>query len=247
MIWLKALRAAGYWFSIYCRERSTHENQSKTYRRQQVRLLAESGPYYLRRLSPIRVISGRPRRRLAPGSVTALVDRLERRGWVLRHRGYKDRRKTHVAVTNMMKSMARETYVPVADWCEKRLYAHRAMSFYTIKHSNRTPPRGGRPCGAISRNVRVHPSLLLSKEDPCEHVWFGRYIGLAHRSQWPPLMALSGLSRAGRLRSGSDPRRTKLSVEMSSACRSRADLHVMEAQVHDRQRVTEIPAPFVCS
>jgi DNA-binding MarR family transcriptional regulator len=58
---------------------------------------------------------------LAPASVTALVDRLEARGWVVRRPDPDDRRKTQIAITDQTAAMARQVYRPVAQAGAARL------------------------------------------------------------------------------------------------------------------------------
>lgn len=52
---------------------------------------------------------------LTSGAVTALVDRLEKKGYVRRRRDPKDRRKVLVEVTPKMKRIAQEIYLPIAE------------------------------------------------------------------------------------------------------------------------------------
>jgi DNA-binding MarR family transcriptional regulator len=51
---------------------------------------------------------------LKPPSVTALVDRLEKRGFVRREPDPEDRRKTLIAATAKTRAMAEECYMPLA-------------------------------------------------------------------------------------------------------------------------------------
>jgi DNA-binding MarR family transcriptional regulator len=51
---------------------------------------------------------------LTPAAVTALIDRLETRGFVERHRDEKDRRQVHVVLTDMAMKTAMKYYGPIA-------------------------------------------------------------------------------------------------------------------------------------
>jgi DNA-binding MarR family transcriptional regulator len=51
---------------------------------------------------------------LTPAAVTALIDRLETRGFVERRRDEKDRRQVHVVLTEMATTMAMKYYGPIA-------------------------------------------------------------------------------------------------------------------------------------
>lgn len=51
---------------------------------------------------------------LTPAAVTALIDRLETRGFVERRRDEKDRRQVHVVLTAMAKTTAMKYYGPIA-------------------------------------------------------------------------------------------------------------------------------------
>lgn len=51
---------------------------------------------------------------LTPPSVTALVDRLEKRGFVRREPDPEDRRKIRIVVTRQTEAMTKQTYLPLA-------------------------------------------------------------------------------------------------------------------------------------
>jgi DNA-binding MarR family transcriptional regulator len=58
---------------------------------------------------------------LSPAAVTALVDRLERRGLVARVRQPEDRRKVHVAMTERARADAMAYYGPIAEQGQRLL------------------------------------------------------------------------------------------------------------------------------
>lgn len=58
---------------------------------------------------------------LTPPSVTALVDRLEKRGFVTRRPDPDDRRKLQIAITDQTVRMTEKAYIPTAQAGERRL------------------------------------------------------------------------------------------------------------------------------
>ena len=103
---------------------------------------------------------------LVPASVTALVDRLERRGYVQRRSDSSDRRKVLIALTDKSDALIRETYLPLAAAGRRKLSNYSDSELAAImKFLQDALKIQERAILTLSKNAAAKPSTTRSKRD----------------------------------------------------------------------------------